>query len=67
MTRKNLLAAAAVAALALVPAYTAQTATENGAIPQDARETHLRNIKQLTFGGENAEAYFSIDGKKIIF
>src|SRR2546428_14064157 len=31
------------------------------------KETHLRNIKQLTFGGSNAEAYFSLDGKQIIF
>src|ERR1700752_752253 len=30
-------------------------------------EKHLRNLKQLTFGGENAEAYFSSDGKKLIF
>ena len=30
-------------------------------------ETHLRNIRQLTFGGENAEAYFSFDGKRLIF
>ncbi|MEO0250085.1 MAG: hypothetical protein ABIN58_11285 [candidate division WOR-3 bacterium] len=30
-------------------------------------EKHLANIKQLTFGGENAEAYFSADGKKLIF
>lgn len=30
-------------------------------------EKHLKNIKQLTFGGENAEAYFSFDGKKLIF
>lgn len=30
-------------------------------------EKHLRNIKQLTFGGENAEAYFSSDGKQLIF
>ena len=30
-------------------------------------ERHLKNIKQLTFGGENAEAYFSFDGKKLIF
>lgn len=29
-------------------------------------EKHLRNIKQLTFGGENAEAYFSSDGKQLI-
>ena len=30
-------------------------------------EKHLTNIKQLTFGGENAEAYFSFDGKKLSF
>lgn len=30
-------------------------------------EKHLQNIRQLTFGGENAEAYFSSDGKKLIF
>jgi Tol biopolymer transport system component len=39
--------------------------------PQDPlrlpQEKHLRNIKQLTNGGENAEAYFSADGKKLIF
>jgi TolB protein len=30
-------------------------------------EKHLRNVKQLTFGGENAEAYFSFDGKRLVF
>lgn len=30
-------------------------------------ERHLRNIKQLTFGGENAEAYFSSNGKQLVF
>ncbi len=30
-------------------------------------EKHLRNVRQLTFGGENAEAYFSPDGKKLIY
>jgi TolB protein len=34
---------------------------------RDPREVHLRNIRQLTFGGENAEAYFSADGQKLIF
>jgi Tol biopolymer transport system component len=29
-------------------------------------ERHLRNVRQLTFGGENAEAYFSFDGKQLI-
>jgi Tol biopolymer transport system component len=30
-------------------------------------EKHLANVRQLTFGGENAEAYWSADGKKLIF
>jgi TolB protein len=30
-------------------------------------ERHLKNIKQLTRGGENAEAYFSPDGSHLIF
>lgn len=30
-------------------------------------EKHLRNIKQLTWGGNNAEAYFSFDGKSLSF
>jgi TolB protein len=30
-------------------------------------EKHLRNIRQLTFGGQNAEAYFSADDKFLIF
>lgn len=30
-------------------------------------EKHFRNMKMLTNGGENAEAYFSFDGKKIVF
>ncbi len=35
--------------------------------PSPLDEKHLKNIKQLTFGGENAEAYFSADGKQLIF
>ena len=30
-------------------------------------ERHLKNIRQLTFGRQNAEAYFSFDGTKLIF
>jgi Tol biopolymer transport system component len=30
-------------------------------------ETHFENIRQLTFGGENAEAYFSYNADKLIF
>jgi len=31
------------------------------------QEVHLANLKQLTNGGENAEAYFSFDGKRLSF
>ena len=31
------------------------------------QERHLRNIRQLTFAGENAEAYFSLDDQWLIF
>jgi TolB protein len=31
------------------------------------QEKHLKNMRQLTFEGENAEAYFSFDGKKLTF
>lgn len=30
-------------------------------------EKNIQNVQQLTFGGDNAEAYFSFDGKWIIF
>ena len=33
----------------------------------DPREVHLANVRQLTFDGENAEAYWSADGKELIF
>jgi Tol biopolymer transport system component len=29
-------------------------------------ERHLRNVRQLTFGGENAEGYFSWDGGRLV-
>ena len=55
-------------ALLLTPSYfpskSTQQATNQLALPA---EKHLSNIKQLTFGGENAEAYFSADGKQLIF
>lgn len=30
-------------------------------------ETHFKNVRQLTFGGDNAEAYWSFDSKKLTF
>ncbi len=50
------------AGLAFLPALLAQTPDL-----ATAQEKHLRNVHQLTFGGQNAEAYFSADGKRLIF
>jgi Tol biopolymer transport system component len=36
-------------------------------VPPESGEVHLRNIRQLTFGGQNAEAYFSRSGTQLIF
>jgi Tol biopolymer transport system component len=35
--------------------------------PRFDGERHLADVRQLTFGGENAEAYFSPDGTKLIY
>lgn len=32
-----------------------------------AGESHLKNVKQLTANGDNAEAYWSFDDKKLVF
>jgi Tol biopolymer transport system component len=32
-----------------------------------AGEKHLRNVRQLTFGADNAEAYWSFDRKSLVF
>ena len=48
----------------------ASAALEIGAgtpFPDVAEEAHLRGVRQLTFDGENAEAYFSFDGKSLVF
>jgi TolB protein len=37
------------------------------AVAADSGERHLGNVRQLTFGGENAEAYFSADGRFLTF
>lgn len=52
--------------LGFLPSCRAQATTPapDLATPQ---EKHLRHVRQLTFGGSNAEAYFSADGQKLIF
>jgi Tol biopolymer transport system component len=34
---------------------------------RNPEEIHFRNVRQLTFGGDNAEAYWSFDSKWLIF
>lgn len=53
--------------LALVIAFSQAPQGSNQDSLRSPMETHLRNIRQLTFGGTNAEAYFSSDDSKLIF
>src|SRR5690606_21411346 len=71
MTMRNtavLLALAAGCAAPSTPAPALPIDTA-GAPPYPAspEEPRLRNLRQLTHGGENAEAYFSADGQRLIF
>jgi len=36
-------------------------------VEPDPKERHFATLRQLTFGGQNAEAYWSKDGKKITY
>lgn len=70
----NIRTSAADATLRILTAgalLTAASASLSGpaqlAAGHDPRETHLANARQLTFGGENAEAYFSHDGLRLTF
>ena len=56
-------AALSVAAVAL----SGQQPPGAGAPQPGGTERHLRNLRQLTSGGENAEAYFSADGARLIY
>lgn len=45
----------------------AASVTANAGTLHDDREVHLADVQQMTFGGENAEAYWSPDGKELVF
>jgi Tol biopolymer transport system component len=64
LSKTFLITTAILTFLFVTDSRSSMTGQSNLALPQ---EKHLRNIRQLTFGGENAEAYFSADGKKLIF
>lgn len=56
----------AVASLAIWSQTAAPAKSEAASLALPA-EKHLKNVRQLTFGGQNAEAYFSADDKWLIF
>ena len=66
---RPLLSTAATITIVAAVLSCARAATRQPAAgPQpEAGERHFGHIRQLTFGGENAEAYFSRDGKRLIF
>ncbi|MGB7848598.1 MAG: hypothetical protein WBL63_23500 [Candidatus Acidiferrum sp.] len=45
--------------------FAQQKAADSLLLPEEQK--HLKNARQLTFGGQNAEAYFSVDDKQLIF
>jgi Tol biopolymer transport system component len=45
----------------------APAAASSAGVAPEPGETHLRNIRQLTFSGNNAESYFSKSGRQLIF
>lgn len=55
------------AAAALAAAGSRPRVADSVSVPPDSGEKHLANIRQLTFGGQNAEAYWSHDGRRIIY
>ncbi|MBL7717984.1 MAG: PD40 domain-containing protein [Flavipsychrobacter sp.] len=58
---KNLLTISALSLLSM------KTAAQDGASLSYPDEKHFKNIRQLTFGGDNAEAYFGFDNEHISF
>lgn len=58
-----------VAAVACSNERQAAVASSGPAVtrPPAAGESHFRNLRQLTFEGQNAEAYWSPDGTRLIF
>ncbi len=55
------------AAAALREHLGAMLARAQAAPPHDPRERHLGGLRQLTFGGQNAEAYFDWTGERLVF
>ena len=65
--RSQLFLALATVAVASSLACSHRSSVVTAMVAPETGERHLRNLRQLTHGGENAEAYFSADGRRLIF
>jgi Tol biopolymer transport system component len=61
------LAGAAAALREHLLARRARAQAPGGARPPDPRERRLAGLRQLTFGGQNAEAYWDRSGTRLVF
>jgi Tol biopolymer transport system component len=66
-TSWNQLSGRAWTALALAAALGCAAEPGVRTVEPDPREVHFSTLRMLTDGGENAEAYFSFEGKRLIF
>src|SRR5262245_13500851 len=59
----------ALLAVLLVVSFTWALGTPAPAVAREPlpQEKHLKNLRQLTFHGENAEAYWSHDEERLVF
>ena len=68
LTMKNLLPIAIILLVGCTQPTTKETTDK---APADTlkydQENHLKNVRQVTWGGNNAEAYWSFDSKRLIF
>jgi TolB protein len=68
LDRRTLLRLGLVGAAAAVREHiSARRARAATAPPRDSRERHFGSLRQLTFGGQNAEAYFDRTGERLVF
>src|SRR6266702_6054053 len=51
----------------MAPLLLLHLVAQSAVVPAEPGEVHLRNVRQLTFGGQNAEAYFAASGRLLIF
>ena len=74
MTKRRALSGSAVAVAVFAATFVSPARSQERSAPPapgpaviHSDEKHFRNLRQLTRGGENAEGYWSPDGRQIIY